>query len=127
MAKDAKKTPEKQAATSHTPSNATAAPESPQGTTRPSSQQQYPAVAPSTVTNIAVHSLLMILVPFALFFASLFGALDPVFKATGGQVPRQETKTYIGAGLAVLGVNLVIASFVVTAFREDSKPPLKQD
>jgi hypothetical protein len=30
-----------------------------------------------------------------------------VFKATGGQVPRQETKTYIGAGLAVLGVNLV--------------------
>jgi hypothetical protein len=34
-------------------------------------------------------------------------AAAAVFKATGGQVPRQETKTYIGAGLAVLGVNLV--------------------
>ncbi|WIA16679.1 hypothetical protein OEZ85_013339 [Tetradesmus obliquus] len=69
----------------------------------------------------------MITVPFALFFASHFGALDPLFKATGGQVPRKETKTYIGAGLAVLGVNLVIASFVVSAFREDAKPAAKQD
>ncbi|WIA36900.1 hypothetical protein OEZ86_008146 [Tetradesmus obliquus] len=69
----------------------------------------------------------MITVPFALFFASHFGALDPLFKATGGQVPRNETKTYIGAGLAVLGVNLVIASFVVSAFKEDAKPAAKQD
>jgi len=34
-------------------------------------------------------------------------AAAALFKATGGQVPRKETKTYIGAGLAVLGVNLV--------------------
>lgn len=208
-----------------------------------------PLVAPSTVVNLAVHSLLMITVPFALFFTSLLGGLDrtllivlsaqhaqrmhawcqprqaapaeaarqqqqqqhvsrhktPVshstrtapsprccmpaglpfparaalFTLTGARVPGREAKAYIGAVLAVLGVNAVscvwprccctncsrvlqqlaalqlasppaalcsvglscaaapccecvlasqvIASFVVAAFREDSKPDVKQD
>lgn len=30
-----------------------------------------------------------------------------LFELTGRQVPSRETKTYLGAGLAVLGVNLV--------------------
>lgn len=34
-------------------------------------------------------------------------ALAAVFTVTGAPVPRQEVKYYIGAGLAVLGVNLV--------------------
>lgn len=41
-----------------------------------STQESFPAVLPSTVVNIALHSLLMVTVPFALFFASHFGALD---------------------------------------------------
>jgi hypothetical protein len=76
MAKDAKKTPEKRVAASHTPSSTSDAPEPQQAPAPPSGQRQYPVVAPSTVLNIAVHSLLMITVPFALFFASLYGALD---------------------------------------------------
>jgi hypothetical protein len=41
-----------------------------------STQESFPAVLPSTVVNIALHSLFMVTVPFALFFASHFGALD---------------------------------------------------
>lgn len=39
-------------------------------------RQQAPLVLPSTVINLAVHSLLMITVPFVLFFATSYGALD---------------------------------------------------
>lgn len=39
-------------------------------------QQAFPAVAPSTVVNIALHSLLMVTVPFALFFTAHFGGFD---------------------------------------------------
>jgi len=39
-------------------------------------QQAFPAVAPSTVVNIALHSLLMVTVPFALFFGAYLGAFD---------------------------------------------------
>lgn len=99
-------------------------------------RQQAPLLLPSTVINLAVHSLLMITVPFVLFFATSYGALDckrakdtlhaaaaslalvntclnsgtvpaALFTVTGAPVPRQEVKYYIGAGLAVLGVNLV--------------------
>lgn len=93
----------------------------------PSNTDSFPAVLPSTVVNIALHSLLMVTVPFVLFFASHFGALDPLFERTGGRVPSKETKTYLGAGLAVLGVNLVIASFVITAFREQPAPINKKE
>jgi hypothetical protein len=36
----------------------------------------FPAVQPSTAVNIALHSLLMVTVPFALFFTAHFGGLD---------------------------------------------------
>lgn len=144
MAKDVKKSPEEKAATID---NDTQAPDAQatRNSTGQAAQRTAPVVAPSTVINIAVHSLLMVTVPFALFFAALLGGLDreyhwqctaavygsaittmlprsstaaaaegsacccpaALFKLTGGQVPRQDTKTYIGAGLAVLGVNLV--------------------
>ena len=42
-------------------------------------EQAFPLVAPSTVANIAVHSLLMITVPFGLFFATHFGGFDCKF------------------------------------------------
>jgi hypothetical protein len=35
-----------------------------------------PVLSTSTVLNVAVHSLLMITVPFALFFTALLGGLD---------------------------------------------------
>lgn len=38
-------------------------------------------------------------------------------------IPRSENKTLIGAVLAVLGVNAVIASFLVNAFNEPAPPP----
>jgi cytochrome c biogenesis protein CcdA len=83
--------------------------------------------------------------------------LAALFERTGGRVPSKETKTYLGAGLAVLGVNLVsmqlgtpaswqlqaiptdvlhwlvllltqvIASFVITAFREQPAPISKKE
>lgn len=60
-----KASPESQADTAST-EQPTAAP----------STESFPAVLPSTVVNIALHSLLMVTVPFVLFFASHFGALD---------------------------------------------------
>jgi hypothetical protein len=39
-------------------------------------EASFPAVQPSTVVNIALHSLLMVTVPFALFFTAHFGGLD---------------------------------------------------
>lgn len=42
----------------------------------PGQKQQTPLLLPSTVINIAVHSLLMITVPFILFFATSYGAFD---------------------------------------------------
>jgi phosphate/sulfate permease len=45
-----------------------------------------------------------------------------VYARTFG-IPRSENKTLIGAVLAVLGVNAVIASFLVNAFNEPAPPP----
>lgn len=42
----------------------------------PQPTQQAPVLLPSTVINLAVHSLLMLTVPFVLFFATSYGALD---------------------------------------------------
>ena len=49
-----------------------------------------------------------------------------VYARTFG-IPRGENKTLIGAVLAVLGVNVVIASFLVTAFEPVPDAPLKRD
>lgn len=41
----------------------------------------------------------------------LIYAAAALFERTGGRVPTKETKTYLGAGLAVLAVNLVSCAF----------------
>eukprot|EP00775_Hariotina_reticulata_P012410 gene12410-12545_t len=112
MAKDATQTLNAQAVS---PDAASAQPQTAAGTVAPpdSAGQQHQqqirraVVAPSTVINIAVHSLLMVTVPFALFFTALLGGLDPFFTYSGHAAPSREVKSYLGAGLAVLGVNLV--------------------
>ena len=51
----------------------------PQQSSSATAAQQSPPAAlllPSTVVNIALHSLLMVTVPFALFFTAHFGGLD---------------------------------------------------
>ncbi len=48
-----------------------------------------------------------------------------VYARTFG-IPREDNKTTIGAVLAVLGVNVVIASFLISAFNEPDAPE-KQD
>ncbi|KAI8468673.1 MAG: hypothetical protein J3K34DRAFT_426560 [Monoraphidium minutum] len=85
-----------------------------------------PAVSPRVALNIGVHSLLMLILPLGLFFASSSGLLDPVYARTFG-IPRGENKTLIGAVLAVLGVNVVIASFVISAFNEPDEPPPEKE
>jgi hypothetical protein len=42
-----------------------------------------------------------------MYVHTLLPAAAALFERTGGRVPSKETKTYLGAGLAVLGVNLV--------------------
>lgn len=85
------------------------------------------AIQPRVAINIGLHSVLMLVLPLGLFFASSYGLLDPVYAKTFG-IPREENKTLIGAVLAVLGVNAVIASFLISAFNEPVPPPeLKED
>jgi hypothetical protein len=81
MAKDATQTLKAQAvsedaAVLHPQTSADTA--APPGRAGEQHQQQIKGavVAPSTVINIAVHSLLMVTVPFALFFTALLGGLD---------------------------------------------------
>lgn len=42
-----------------------------------------------------------------MYVRTLLPAAAALFERTGGRVPSKETKTYLGAGLAVLGVNIV--------------------
>ena len=42
-------------------------------------------------------------------------------------MPRADNKPLLGGGLAVIGVNIVIASFLFQAFREDIGPAPKLD
>lgn len=49
--------------------------------------------------------------------------LAALFERTGGRVPSKETKTYLGAGLAVLGVNLVSMQHTAPFLQVQAKPP----
>eukprot|EP00877_Chromochloris_zofingiensis_P006194 jgi/Chrzof1/1828/Cz10g22200.t1 len=97
----------------------------PEQTAQPAPQPKTTPLARASY-NIAIHSLLMILIPFGLFFLSAYSFLDPVYKVTIG-VPKQENKTLIGGVLAVLGVQVVIASFVISAFQEEAEPDKKEN
>lgn len=72
MAKDAKAAPREKA--DPAPSNLNSEPAVSDAPAQ--NRQQFPVLLPSTVINLAVHSLLMITVPFVLFFATTYGALD---------------------------------------------------
>jgi hypothetical protein len=81
------------------------------------SSGDFPSVPLSTIANIAVHSLLMVVLPLGLYYAAVQGHLDPAFAPAFGAV-RRENRPLLGGVLAVLGVNAVIVSFLVRAFRE---------
>ncbi|KXZ44200.1 hypothetical protein GPECTOR_71g561 [Gonium pectorale] len=72
----------------------------------------------------------MVTCPLGLYFASYEGYLDGLYKLTVG-IPVPEQRAVASAILAVIGVNVVVALFLVVAFREvtddsdKSKP--KQD
>ena len=81
------------------------------------SSSDFPAVPVSTIANIAVHSLLMVALPQGLYYAAVQGHLDPLFAPAFGAV-RRDNRPLLGGVLAVLGVNAVIVSFLIRAFRE---------
>lgn len=68
----------------------------------------------------------MITFPVGLFFLSSHGYFDPFYKVFGG-VPSPESRPLVSGVFAVLGVNLVVAGFIITAFKEDTPKAGKQD
>ncbi|KAL6761541.1 hypothetical protein V8C86DRAFT_2531564 [Haematococcus lacustris] len=78
-------------------------------------------------SNLAVYSVLMMLVPFFLFWMSVEHYLDPVYAWTIG-IPAPEKLSLVSGVVAVIGVNIVVACFIFTAFKdEDAKPADKED
>ncbi|GLC43326.1 hypothetical protein PLESTM_001459100, partial [Pleodorina starrii] len=55
--------------------------------------------------------------PFILYFGSYEGYFDKMYALTIG-IPAPENRAVASAILAVLGVNLVVGSFIFVAFRE---------
>jgi hypothetical protein len=84
---------------------------------RPPSTTDFPAVPISTIANLAIHSVLMLVLPLGLYYSAVHGLLDPVFAPAFGAV-RRENRPLLGGVLAVLGVNAVVVSFLVRAFSE---------
>ncbi|GLC58266.1 hypothetical protein PLESTB_001339600 [Pleodorina starrii] len=79
--------------------------------------QQFPAGAGRALITILIFSALMVTCPFILYFGSYEGYFDKMYALTIG-IPAPENRAVASAILAVLGVNLVVGSFIFVAFRE---------
>lgn len=76
-----------------------------------------PPGAGKVLSTILIFSILMIVVPLGLYFASWEGYLDRLYALTVG-IPTPENRPVASAILAVLGVNVVVGGFIWTAFKE---------
>mmetsp|Transcript_29463 Transcript_29463/g.54076 ORF Transcript_29463/g.54076 Transcript_29463/m.54076 type:complete len:102 (+) Transcript_29463:55-360(+) len=78
------------------------------------------------VFNLILHSLLMVALPLSLYFASDNGNLDFLYARTVGIPSTKHNRSILSAFVAVVAVNLVVASFVIRAFMEQTEEDKKK-
>lgn len=75
------------------------------------------------VGTVAVFSVLLAAIPLSAFFATINGKLDAIIAPLLGQTLLTDSNRLILAGIiGVLLVNLVVAAFLVAAWREPVPP-----
>ncbi|KAF5838955.1 hypothetical protein DUNSADRAFT_1900 [Dunaliella salina] len=72
-----------------------------------------------SLLKLGFFSALMFCAPFAVFIASEYTYLDPLYKVTIG-IPSPDKRTTVGGIAAVIVANIVVALFVLTAFNDGS-------
>jgi hypothetical protein len=70
------------------------------------------------------YSLLMVALPLSAFFAASSGSLDVLLEVIVGPDPTQGARLSFAGVLGVICVNLVVAGYVVQAWRE--QPPTEK-
>ena len=76
------------------------------------------------VGTVAVFSVLLAAIPLSAFFATINGKLDATLAPLLGQTLITDSNRLILAGIiGVVSVNLVVAAFLVAAWREPVPPP----
>lgn len=74
------------------------------------------------LTKLVVFSLLMVALPLGTFFSANQGAWDALLRPLVGSQVLEANRLLLAGGLAVAAVNLVLVSFVVSAWREKLPP-----
>ncbi|KFM26209.1 hypothetical protein F751_4702 [Auxenochlorella protothecoides] len=69
-------------------------------------------------TNLMIHTLLMGLVPLITFVVAKRGTLDVLLEILSAEEVSDSNRTVLGGLLALLGVNVVIVSFMICAWYE---------
>lgn len=76
------------------------------------------------VGTVAVFSVLLAAIPLSTFFATINGKLDATLAPILGHTQITDSNRLILAGIiGVVSVNLVVAAFLVAAWREPVSPP----
>ena len=70
------------------------------------------------VGTVVVFSVLLAVIPLSAFFAVTQGRLDSVFAALLGTALNTSTRLVLAGVTGVACVNLVVAAFLVSAWRE---------
>jgi VMA21-like domain len=75
------------------------------------------------VGTVAVFSVLLAAIPLSAFFATINGNLDATLAPLLGPTQNTDSNRLIFAGIiGVISVNLVVAAFLVAAWREPVPP-----
>ncbi len=75
------------------------------------------------VGTVAVFSVLLAAIPLSAFFATINGKLDATLAPFLGQTQITDSNRLILAGIiGVVSVNLIVAAFLVAAWREPVPP-----
>ena len=78
------------------------------------------------VGTVLVYSILLAVIPLSAFFAVTQGLLDSVFAALLGTALTTSTRLVLAGVTGVVCVNLVVAAFLVSAWREPVPPAASQ-
>mmetsp|Transcript_866 Transcript_866/g.1365 ORF Transcript_866/g.1365 Transcript_866/m.1365 type:complete len:100 (+) Transcript_866:111-410(+) len=71
------------------------------------------------LNKLIYYSLMMVTLPVGTFLALYFFVASPLFNIAAQRLPSDNEKVVWSAGAAVLTVNVILFSYVVSAFRED--------
>mmetsp|Transcript_25623 Transcript_25623/g.69509 ORF Transcript_25623/g.69509 Transcript_25623/m.69509 type:complete len:119 (+) Transcript_25623:63-419(+) len=79
-----------------------------------------------SLLKLAFFSALMFCAPFAVFTASAYTYLDPLYEVTIG-IPSPDKRATVGGIFAVIVANIVVALFVLTAFNDNDSQDVKEE